>query len=63
MNYGRSKLLPSSNPALFVFAVRSSSLRSSRYSPRKWGRRDLNPRSTDISGRVSVLQRVVNAAR
>jgi hypothetical protein len=28
-----------------------------------WGRRDLNPRSTDISGRASVLQRVVTAAR
>jgi len=29
----------------------------------EWGRRDLNPRSTDISGRASVLQRVVVARR
>ena len=28
----------------------------------EWGRRDLNPRSTDISGVASVLQRVVTAA-
>jgi hypothetical protein len=33
-------------------------------SRRKWGRRDLNPRSTDISGIcASELQRVVNATR